>query len=248
MNGRLDIYPTSDGLIRAAAEQIASLLIGGVKDRGRATIALSGGSTPRSVYALLSSELYRPRISWKSVHVFWGDERCVPPESSESNFRMANEALLAHVPILPQNVHRIKGEQNPSYAAEEYETEIRQIFGLEKGMHPRFDVILLGLGDDGHTASLFPGVSALTEQHRLVTDVFVEKLKTHRITLTLPVINNASHVVFLVSGKGKAAILHDVLQGDKPLYPAQLVRPSVGKLVWLVDQDAASQLETIHHQ
>jgi 6-phosphogluconolactonase len=248
MNGRLDSYPTSDGLIRAAAEQIASLLIGGVKDRGRATIALSGGSTPRSVYALLASELFRPRIPWKSVHVFWGDERCVPPDSSESNFRMAHEALLARIPIPPQNVHRILAEQSPSGAAEEYEAEIQRTFELVDVVLPRFDIVLLGLGDDGHTASLFPGSSALNERRKLVADTYIEKLKAHRITLTFPVINNASHVLFLVSGKGKAAILHKVMQGDRLLFPAQHVRPSAGKLLWLVDQDAASQLQTAHQQ
>jgi 6-phosphogluconolactonase len=177
--------------------------------------------------------------------VFWGDERCVLPESSESNYRMANEALLTRIPISPQNVHRIKAEQSPSKAAEEYEAEIQRTFELVDVALPRFDIVLLGLGDDGHTASVFPGTSALNEQERLVVDVYVEKFKAHRITLTLPVINNASHVLFLVSGRGKAAILRDVLQGHSLLLPAQHVRPSAGELHWLVDQDAASQLKTV---
>ena len=248
MNGRLDIYPTPDGLIQASAEKIASLLIGSVQARGRATIALSGGSTPRSVYALLGTEPLRTRIPWESVHVFWGDERCVPPESSESNYKMANEALLAHITIPPQNVHRVKAEQCPSRAAKEYEKEIQRTFEFGRVAPPRFDIVLLGLGEDGHTASLFPGTSPLNEQRKLVADVYVDKPRAHRITLTFPVINNALHILFLVSGKRKATILHDVLQGDKLLFPAQHVRPSAGELLWLVDQDAASQLETVYQQ
>lgn len=247
MNGRLDIHPTFSELIQATAAQIASLVTGAVGARGRATIALSGGSTPRSVYALLGSEPFRSRILWKNVHVFWGDERCVSPESSESNYRMANEALLMHIAIPQQNVHRIKAEQSPSTAAKEYEAEIRRVFDLVDAALPRFDIVLLGLGDDGHTASLFPGTSVLNEQRKLVVDTYVEKLKAYRITLTLPVINNASHILFLVSGKGKATILRDVLKGDNLLLPAQHVRPSAGELLWLVDQDAASELETVHH-
>jgi 6-phosphogluconolactonase len=248
MNGRPHIYSTLDGLIRASAEQIAALLIQGVRARGSTTIALSGGSTPGRVYALLGSDPFRAGIPWESVHVFWGDERCVPPESLESNYRMASEALLGHITIPPQNVHRIRAEQSPSSAAEDYEKEIRRTFELVDVPLPRFDIILLGLGDDGHTASLFPGTSALNERRKLVADTYVEKLRAHRITLTLPVINNASHILFLVSGKGKAKTLHDVLQGDRLLFPAQYVRPSAGELLWMVDQDAASQLETVHQQ
>jgi 6-phosphogluconolactonase len=161
---------------------------------------------------------------------------------------MAHEALLAHVVIPAHNVHRIKTEQTPSSAAKEYEAEIQRMFKLVDITPPRFDIILLGLGDDGHTASLFPGTSVLSEQEKLVADTYVEKLETHRITFTFPVINNASHVLFLVSGKAKATILRDVLQGNSQIFPAQQVRPSAGELCWLVDQAAASQLENVHQQ
>ncbi|MBM2841757.1 MAG: pgl, partial [Bacteroidetes bacterium] len=179
------------------------------------------------------------------VHLFWGDERCVPPDDPESNYRMVHEALLRHIGIPPENVHRIKGELDPALTAREYEEEIRRAFGVNENAIPRFDLILLGLGEDGHTASLFPGTSALQEKQRIVTEVYVEKLESHRITITLSVINNAFHVFFLVSGKSKAQILGAVLNESPVSYPAQLVRPVAGELQWLVDQDAASQLAMV---
>lgn len=248
MNGQLEIYPTTRLLIYAAAEQISSQLIGGAESRGRAMIALSGGSTPRAVYALLGSEPVRSQIPWEKVHLFWGDERCVPPSDPESNFRMVDEALLQRVTIPPQNVHRVKAENDPAAAAQEYEEELRQTFGLNAGTMPAFDVVMLGLGDDGHTASLFPGTPALDERRKLVADVYVERLRTHRITLTFPVLNNAHHIVVLVSGKSKAGILAEVVRGNLASYPAQRIQPVAGELRWLVDRDAASQLEPVIHQ
>ncbi len=246
MNGRLDIQPTSADLVRKATECIASLLLESVKSGKFATIALSGGTTPRSVYLLLGSEPMRSTIPWANVHLFFGDERCVPPDNAESNFRMVKEALLDKITIPLQNIHRIKGEQNPANAALEYEEDIKQTFKLKDDTLPQFDVILLGLGEDGHTASLFPGTPVLQERRKLVTEVYVEKFKAYRISMTLPLINNARHVIFLVSGKGKAGMLAEVLQSNDVKYPAQLVKPVSGDLRWFVDQDAASHLEAVN--
>ena len=247
MNGRLNISPTPEALAQAAAQEVSVQLCEAVDTHGRAVMALSGGMTPRSVYELLASDVFRARVPWESVHVFWGDERCVPPEHPDSNFKMANDALLRHVDIPASHIHRIHGESKPEHASLAYEEEIRRMFNVDRNTIPVFDLILLGLGDDGHTASLFPGTSALSERERLVTGVFVQSKKTYRVTLTYPVINRAHHVLFLVSGKGKAAILADVLQSDTGTFPAQLIRPVGGDLQWLVDQDAASQLEPMHN-
>ncbi|MFY9979529.1 MAG: 6-phosphogluconolactonase, partial [Candidatus Sulfotelmatobacter sp.] len=184
-------------------------------------------------------------LPWERMFFFFGDERHVPPDDLESNFRMANESLLSKVPIPAGNIFRVPSE-NPdaSAAAEAYEKSLRSFFGLQPGEFPRFDLILLGMGPDGHTASLFPETAALQEKSRLVVANWVEKLKTHRITVTLPVINAARRVLFLVSGTDKAAALHEVLEGKQPAekYPSKLVRPTNGKLIWLVDRAAASGL------
>lgn len=198
MIGQLDIHPNAGLLTHAAAEHISALLVSSVHSRGRAMIALSGGSTPRGVYSLLGSEPMRSRIPWSNVHLFWGDERCVPSTDPESNFRMVHEAMLQHIAIPPQNIHRVLAENNPAAAAQMYEAELRQMSEMPPGSVPSFDVVVLGLGADGHTASLFPGAPALEERTRLVTDVYVEKLGFHRITLTFPVINNARHILVLV--------------------------------------------------
>ena len=245
MNGRLILYPSAEALARAEADTIALLLNEAIHARSHAMIALSGGTTPRRVYELLASEPLRSAVRWESVHVFWGDERCVPPEHPDSNYRMANEALLRHVTIPDGNVHRIQGELKPDEAAPAYEEDLRRTFRLGPDDVPRFDLVLLGLGDDGHTASLFPGGSSLKERQRLVTTAYVERLGAYRVTLTYRTINNAGNVHFLVSGKSKAAILARVVQSSAEEYPAQLVRPFAGDLRWLVDQDAASQLEPV---
>ncbi len=242
MNGQLSVFPTPDDLTRGSAGQIASVLSEAVSSRACAMMALSGGMTPRGVYAALASHSSQPIVPWMDVHVFWGDERCVLPDHLDSNFRMANEALLQHVPIPSTSIHRIQGEIEPVQAAIAYEKELRQTFRVGPAAVPRFDLVLLGLGSDGHIASLFPGTPALNEHQRLVTEVFVQKLNAFRVTLTLPVINYARHVLVLVSGESKAAILADVFLGSAKVYPAQLIEPSAGDLHWLVDQDAASRL------
>jgi 6-phosphogluconolactonase len=234
-------------LMRAAADEVARRADEAVREHGRFAWALSGGSTPRDLYRLLASPPHRDRMPWSAIHVFWGDERHVPPDHPDSNYRMAHEALLSKVPIPPAQVHRIKGEHpDARQAAEDYEQTLRACFQVSAGQRPRFDLILLGLGPEGHTASLFPGTQALHETRRLVVSSWVGKLFTERITLTPPVLNNAAGVIFLVSGEEKALALKAVLEGpDEPeQLPAQLIRPAHGRLLWLVDRAAASLLQT----
>lgn len=201
---------------------------------------LSGGSTPLRLYSLMASEPYRSRVHWRGVELFFGDERCVPPEHRDSNFKSINEALLSHVPV---KAHRMQGELPPREAALRYEEDIRRAFGSDEGI-PAFDLVLLGLGTDGHTASLFPGTEVLGETERLAAAVYVERLDSWRVTLTLPVINAARNVVFLVSGGAKAQIVKDVIEGPGS-YPASLVRPAAAKVLWLLDRAAASLLYSI---
>lgn len=212
--------------------------------RGRFSVALSGGSTPRGVYKLLTHDGVRERIPWPQGHLFWGDERCVASSDPESNYRMTEETLLTRVPIPSENVHRIPAERAPAQAASDYEQTLREAFAISKGELPQFDLVFLGMGPDGHTASLFPGTAGLQETKRLVVAHHVEKLKASRITLTPSVLNHAAHVVFLVCGVDKSSTLREVLQGPylPDLLPAQLIRPVNGTLLWLVDQDAASLL------
>ena len=242
-----EIQRVSDAtaLYQAAAEVFVRAATEAVRTADRFTVALAGGSTPRGLYGLLADPTHRDRIAWNSVHVFWGDERHVPPDHADSNFRMANEALLTRVPVDPSQVWRIKGEYpDPSQAAAEYERKLRDVFGLRAGQLPRFDLVLLGMGDDGHTASLFPGTAALGERQRLVVANRVPKFNTDRITLTAPVINNAASVMFLVQGADKAPALKAVLESpfEPERLPAQLIRPDTGRLLWIVDQSAAGLL------
>jgi len=235
---------TPQELFAAAAEVVVGAATDAVAQRGRFTISLSGGSTPKSLFNLLATNA-RTVLPWERMFFFWGDERHVPPTDPDSNYRMAEETMLSKVPVPPGNVFRMAAE-NPDAAAvaEEYEKTLRKFFALEPGQVPVFDLILLGMGPDGHTASLFPGTAGLQEKSRLVIANWVEKMKTSRLTFTLPVLNAARCVTFLVSGTDKAAVLRTVLEGDVPAeqYPAMLVRPTDGKLIWLVDRAAASEL------
>jgi 6-phosphogluconolactonase len=235
---------TPQELSEAAAEEVVHTANEAVAQRGRFTIALSGGSTPKNLYNLLVTNA-RNLLPWDRMFFFWGDERHVPPNDPDSNYRMANETMLSKIPVAAGNVFRVPAE-NPdaAAAAAAYEQTLRKFFQLEPGQVPMFDLILLGMGPDGHTASLFPGTKALREKTRLVVANWVEKLKTSRITLTLPVLNTARCVTFLVSGTDKAAVLRAVLEEDVPAeqYPSKLVRPDKGKLIWLVDRAAASAL------
>ncbi len=237
---------TPQELFDAAAELVVRTAEEAVGQHGRFTIALSGGSTPKSLYNLLATNA-KSVLPWDRMFFFWGDERHVPPTDPESNFHMADETMLAKIPVAGGNVFRVEAE-NPdaAAAAKAYEKTLQKFFELKPGESPCFDLILLGLGPDGHTASLFPGTAALRETSLLVVANWVEKFKTNRITFTLPVLNAARCIAFLVSGTDKADALHAVLEGDAPgeQYPAKLVKPDDGKLIWLVDRAASSGLST----
>jgi 6-phosphogluconolactonase len=243
----LRVFPGTEDLALAAAAEFFARARTAVAQRGRFIIALPGGATPNRFYALLAGwrRAGTGRIPWAKIHVFWGDERLVPPGHVDSNFRAVNEALLVQVPIPQANVHRIRTEgRSPAGAAALYEQEVRTFFRLPVGRFPRFDLVVLGLGADGHTASLFPGSEALLEDTRLVVAPLVAKLGTHRITFTLPVFNNARTIMFLVSGGQKAETLARALHGGggSDALPARLVRPRDGTLLWLVDRAAARRL------
>ena len=240
-------------LARAAADHFVSLAAEAITLRGRFAVALSGGSTPRSVYALLASLEFAGQVDWDRAHLFWGDERCVPSDHPDSNYKAVAETLLEPASIPAENVHRMPGEQDPSEAVRDYERVLRQFFAANQGQDkgqgkdplPRFDLVFLGLGPDGHTASLFPASEALGERKRWVAANYVDALRTWRLTLTPKIINAARQVTFLVSGGRKAEILRDVLLGSRrpETYPAQLIMPARGSLLWMVDAAAAELLE-----
>lgn len=240
----IEILPDPAALAQRAADQFAGLAEYAIRKRGRFVVALSGGSTPKAMNALLAAPPYAEQIDWSQVFVFWGDERCVPPEHTESNYRMARETLLQLVPVPDVNVHRIQGELAPERAARAYEDELRAFFGAAA---PRFDLLLLGLGDDGHTASLFPGTPGVHERQRWAVPVKHDSPPlplVDRVTLTPPVLNAAANVTFLAAGAGKAERLQQVLRDpyNPDRLPAQVVRPKDGKLLWLVDEAAGSKI------
>jgi len=240
----IEVLATAADLFHAAAEEFVRVARAAIGAQGRFTVALSGGSTPRALYSLLAASY--ADFAWNRVFLFFGDERHVPPTDPESNYRMVEESLLTKIkPAIPaENVFRVPAE-NPdaSAAASDYEAQLRRFFELRPGEFPRFDLILLGIGADGHTASLFPDSPALDEQSRLVTANWVAKFNTHRITFTFPVLNRAAEVMFLASGADKADMLHQVLDAkNSPPLPSQRVEPSDGKLLWMLDEAAAAKL------
>ena len=271
----IETFPTADALADAVARHVADCAKEAIAARGRFTVALSGGSTPRAAYsrlATLASPLstFDSRLStsdsglstldsrlsspdWKLFHITWGDERCVPPDDPESNYRMAKEALLDRVPIPPENIHRIRGEDDPEKTAANYEEELRVLLGchperqrrVTRGATDTLDLVLLGLGEDGHTASLFPGQPAVHETERWVTTALAPDKKLWRVTLTPPILNAARNVTFMVAGASKAARLQQVLEGPftPDLLPAQTIRPTHGQLTWMLDEAAASGMK-----
>jgi len=243
VEGKRSVQVLSD--IEAIGQEAASLFVNASRNsvaiRRRFVVAISGGSTPRRLYTLLSTEPYRDQIDWRNVYFFWADERCVPKGNEESNFKTAFERLLSKVPIPDGNIHRIKGEEEPEKAARAYEEDIKKFFGMS-GL-PVFDLVILGMGEDGHTASLFPGSKSLEETDRLTVPVYLDKPNWSRITLTLPVLNNAAQILFLVAGQAKAAVVSEIL-GDgekKRQFPAGLISPIQGNVTWLIDQEAAGK-------
>jgi 6-phosphogluconolactonase len=225
-----------------AAEHFVASAKDSIASRGRFSVALSGGSTPRTMFAILAEEPLRSQVPWESTFLFWSDERTVPPDHPDSNYKMAYDTLISRVPLPEANIHRMRGEDDPTKAADEYQAELARFFGPG---WPRFDLVLLGMGDDGHTASLFPGTAGLAITDRQVAANYVPRMNTYRITFTFPTINAAATVSFLVSGKSKAKILKTVLEDRRrpePL-PSQLIAPTNGELLWMTDRDAVSELD-----
>jgi 6-phosphogluconolactonase len=239
------VLPDLDAVSRQAAERFVALANDAVNRANRFTVALAGGSTPERLYRLLASDAYRDAVPWASVYIFFGDERCVPPDDPESNYRMAKQSLLDHVPVLSEQVFRMEGERDPQSAAVTYDAVLGDVFGLTPGRVPQFDLILLGMGPDGHTASLFPHTDGLQVVERLVAANFVPKFDSWRLTLTYPVLDAAAQVLFLVGGAEKADAVQHVVEGpsDPAEYPAQGVRTPDGTVTFLLDAAAASKLQ-----
>ena len=236
----IQIYPDLEAISRKAVDIFLEMSGKSIAVKGRFAVALSGGNTPKRFYALLGSEPYIRSIDWRHIHFFWADERCVPPEHADSNYRLAFDAFLSKVPLPEENIHRIKGEGQPDREARDYEHDIRRFFGAS--VLPVFDLIMLGIGEDGHTASLFPGSKILNEENRLVEFVH-NKAKNHpRITLTLRVLTHAENIIVLVSGKNKASIVQKVIRKKDNSLPASLLMKGKGNLLFLLDNDAAKLL------
>ncbi len=237
----IHIYNDLETISQAAAELFAVQSRQASLICGRFSVALSGGETPRRTYELLAASPYRERIHWDEVHVFWSDERCVPEDDPRNNARMARKTLLDRVPIPEENIHPIRCDHSPKEAASKYEQQLKEFFSTS---NPNFHLVLLGLGENGHIASLFPHTAVLNEQEKWVSEVYIDELEMDRITFTAPFINQASQVVFLVSGADKAQVLENVLEGPyKPSdLPAQLIRPAGAKPIWLVDKAASHKL------
>lgn len=245
MNPEIVILPDATALAREAAQRFARVACEAVESRGRFSVALSGGSTPGVLYRMLAEEPYRDQIPWAQAHLFWGDERCVPADDPGSNYRLASETLIERVPIPTDNVHRVWGELEPNAAARAYERDLYDFFC---GPRTRFDLALLGVGSDGHTASLFPGSAALRETERMALAVEAEYggRPANRVTLTLPAINSAREIWFLVTGSDKAGIVQAVLEEPDGILPAQRICPTAGALAWLLDAAAAGQFRRVH--
>jgi len=239
---KTEIFDTPGQLFKAAADLILQLYEKAVSEKRIFSIALSGGSTPKRLYELLATPLYAKKIDWKNVYVFWSDERCVPISDEENNSHMASLALLNNVAIPKENIFPVPVSFEPSKAAARYEQMIKTLF---KDKQPEFDLVLLGTGEDGHTASLFPHTDILDEKKALVKQVYLKDKKMYRVSFTLPLINDAKHILFLVTGKEKAGIIKKIFTRPvkKPAYPAQLIKPVKGKLFWYLDRQAASQLK-----
>jgi 6-phosphogluconolactonase len=242
----IEIVEDYDALCRRGAEQFIESVHAGVTKRGSAYVALSGGSTPRGLYAMLASEPYASRVPWEQTHFFWGDERPVPPDHKDSNYKMAFDAMLGPARVGSGNIHRMPADaQDAELAAQQYQNLINDVVKEKTdGTVPRFDLIHLGMGDDGHTASLFPHSPALSHRSDLVLPNYVEKLQQTRMTFSYTLLNAAACVVFLVSGAGKAQVLEQVLNGPIVIenYPSQGIDASGGRLLWLIDKAAASAL------
>ena len=251
------VYKDAQELALKAARRFARLADQYTVAAGGFAVALSGGSTPKAMFSILAASPFLETVPWSSIYFFWGDERCVPPDHADSNYRMTRETLLANVPVPEANVFRIPAElEDHDRAAEEYAATLTNFFLQRRSQSgtaplsqlPRFDLVFLGMGPDGHTASLFPGTTALHAGEQIAVANFVEKFNSYRITLTAATINNARNVTFIAGGADKADVLRNVLEGpyQPELYPSQLIRPHNGSLLWMVDEAAAAQLSQQH--
>ena len=240
------IFPDAASLTKRAADEFVKSVNEAIAEKGSFTVALAGGSTPKALYSLLTEDpAYSSKIAWQKMHFFFGDERHAPPDNSESNFHMANQTLFSKGLVKPEQITRIRGEYaDTEKAALEYEQALRAYFKLRDGEYPRFDLVLLGMGEEGHTLSLFPGTKALHATNRVVVRNWIGKLYTERITLTVPAANQAKRVIFSVTRDDKALALKAVLEGpyEPEQLPAQFIQPVNGSLLWLVDQAAGSKL------
>jgi 6-phosphogluconolactonase len=237
------VFKDAGELALGAARNIQSIIRQTLSEQDRFSLVLSGGSTPRAIYTLLGQPPLLDHVTWSRVHFFWGDERCVPPDHAYSNYLMAYETLLSHLPLPSQNIHRIQGEILPGEAAGAYEQELAEFFG-HKDRLPHLDLVMLGMGEDGHTASLFPGSPALDETERWIVAVEHTQPPTplvSRISMTLPLLNAARRVALIVSGSNKAGLVRRAISGEKgpSLLPVQRVAPEDGELTWLLDEAAA---------
>ena len=239
-NMRISVFDDLQSLSRGAAELFQSLSCTVIATKGRFAVALSGGTTPRLLYTLLGSAPYQNTIDWPRIHLFWADERCVPSDHPESNYKLVRDTLLKNLSLPGKNVHNIQGEVDPTEAACAYEQDIKEFYGAVT--FPSFDLIILGVGVDGHTASLFPGSSSVTEADRIAIPIYRKDPQINRVTLTMPVINHASNILFLVAGKSKASVLQNILcQGNSKGYPAGLVSTKSGIVEWFLDNEAAGR-------
>jgi 6-phosphogluconolactonase len=240
---QLIVLDKAEDLFVRATEEIVHISGEAICTHGQFSWCLTGGHTPADIYSLIATRFHLS-VDWKAVHIFWGDERCVPPDNPDSNYGMANRTMLSKLNLDPGRIHRMHGEDDPDLAAGEYEDELRSFFSVQKGEFPRFDLVLLGMGDNVHIASLFPGIPAIHEKRRMVVAVDVDAPERKRLTLTPPVLNNAARVMFIVSGQGKAQAVKTALEGprDPDKYPAQLIDANQGEVMWLLDRPAASLL------
>ncbi len=237
------VLDTPEDIYVRAAEELTHLAGEAVCIHGEFRLCLAGGSTPQATYELLASRFHHS-IDWSEVQFFWGDERCVPPDNAASNFGMADRAMLSKLGLQPRQIHRMQGEMDPAAGAQAYEAEMREVFGLAPGAIPAFNLTLLGLGENAHVASLFPHHPALQENERLAIAVEVDAPQRYRITLTAPVLNNSERIIFLVAGESKADAVKNTLEGprDSDQFPAQLIAPTHGEVLWLLDKAAAKKL------
>jgi 6-phosphogluconolactonase len=238
---KIIVQPDINSLVEFAAYRIANMIHATLQFNEHFCLALAGGSTPRPLYERLAQAPYATQIDWAKVHIFWGDERCVPPDHVDSNYRMAQDAWLSRVAIPDENIHRLHGESEPTQAATEYEQQLRDFFAHANEL---FDLTLLGMGDDGHTASLFPGTAAIHEKEQWVVAHHVEKLAAWRLTLTPAALNRSANIMFLSAGAGKADTLKQVLEGEyqPDIYPSQIIAPASGETVWVIDKLAGALL------